>query len=52
MLTENERRAAAEAGIVVFADRLIINAQPAATEKAVAEVAARCSGPLPSALTD
>jgi hypothetical protein len=49
-LSDGDRRIAAEAGIAVFADRLILQAQPPIGEETLQAVAARCSGPLPPAL--
>jgi hypothetical protein len=49
-LPERERRAAAEAGIVVFDDRIILDAQPPVDDATLAAVAARCAGPLPEPL--
>ncbi|MFC4072050.1 ankyrin repeat domain-containing protein [Actinoplanes subglobosus] len=49
-LDEKDRWTAAEAGIAVFADRLILEARPPADDAALDAVAARCSGPLPEAL--
>jgi hypothetical protein len=49
-LDEKDRWIAGEAGIAVFADRLILGARPAVDDDALAAVAARCAGPLPEAL--
>ncbi|GIE81695.1 hypothetical protein Aph02nite_76450 [Actinoplanes philippinensis] len=50
LLDEKDRRAAGEAGIAVFADRLILEAQPPVDDETLDAVAARCAGPLPEAL--
>ncbi|GIF44283.1 ankyrin repeat domain-containing protein [Actinoplanes xinjiangensis] len=50
LLDAEDRRIAAGAGIAVFADRLILGAQPPAGDEVLEAVAARCAGPLPEAL--
>jgi hypothetical protein len=49
-LSEDERRVAAEAGIVLFDDRLILDAQPPIDDATLVAVAERCAGPLPEPL--
>lgn len=49
-LSEDERRVAAEAGIVLFRDRLILRPQPPIEDAVLAAVAERCAGPLPAPL--
>jgi hypothetical protein len=51
-LSDSERRACAEAGVVVYADRLILDAQPPVDDATLAAVAQRCAGPLPAPLVD
>lgn len=51
-LSDDERRACAEAGIAVYADRLILEAQPPADDAVLAEVAEHCAGPLPMPVAD
>jgi len=50
--TAGETQALREHGIVVFADRVLIDAQPPMSDARIAEVAAACEGPLPSELLD
>jgi hypothetical protein len=50
LLDDKDRGIAGEAGIAVFADRLILDAQPPVDDETLAAVAARCHGPLPEAL--
>ncbi|WP_433790884.1 hypothetical protein [Actinoplanes sp. CA-252034] len=50
LLDDKDRRIAGEAGIAVFADRLILDAQPPVDDEVLAAVTARCAGPLPEAL--
>lgn len=45
-----ERHALREAGIAVYAGRVIVEAQPAVDDATLAAVAERCAGPLPEAL--
>ncbi|GGN19431.1 hypothetical protein FHR83_003952 [Actinoplanes campanulatus] len=47
MLSERDRETAAEAGIVVFANRIITEAEPPIDGETLAAVAARCSGTIP-----
>jgi len=49
-LSAAERRVMRDGGLVLFGDRLIRNARPPIDEKTLAEIAARCSGPLPEGL--
>jgi hypothetical protein len=49
-LSDEELRVAHAAGIAVFADRLILEAQPAIDEATLDAVAERCAGPLPEQL--
>ncbi|WP_433378388.1 hypothetical protein ACQPZX_11600 [Actinoplanes sp. CA-142083] len=51
-LTDEERDAARDNGIVVFDDRVILEAQPPIDDATLAEVAERCAGPLPGALVE
>ncbi|MFG1993804.1 SMI1/KNR4 family protein [Actinoplanes sp. NPDC048988] len=51
-LSGDERRAAAEAGIAVYAGRLILDARPPVTDAVLAAVAEHCAGPLPAPLAD
>jgi hypothetical protein len=46
-LSDREKAAAAAAGIAVFADRLILEAQPPVEDAVLAGVAEHCAGPLP-----
>lgn len=41
-----------EAGIALFADRLILKAQPSINDTALAEVAEHCAGPVPEPLVE
>ncbi|MEU4620161.1 SMI1/KNR4 family protein [Actinoplanes sp. NPDC023801] len=50
LLDDKDRWIAGAAGIAVFADRLILDAQPPIDDETLQTVAARCSGPLPEAL--
>ncbi|GAB7038481.1 MULTISPECIES: SMI1/KNR4 family protein [Catenuloplanes] len=43
-------RALADAGLAVFENRLILDARPPVTDDELAEVAARCGGPVPAGL--
>jgi hypothetical protein len=45
-----ERRILSEAGIALFAGRLILDAQPPIDDATLAAVAERCAGPLPDSL--
>jgi hypothetical protein len=49
-LDEKDRWIAGEAGIAVFADRLILGARPPIDDETLEAVAARCAGPVPEAL--
>ncbi|BEL12785.1 ankyrin repeat domain-containing protein [Actinoplanes sichuanensis] len=49
-LDEKDRWIAGEAGIAVFADRLILGARPPIDDETLEAVAARCAGPVPAAL--
>ena len=49
-LTARERTIAGAAGIAVFEDRLILDAQPPIDDETLRAVAARCSGALPPGL--
>jgi hypothetical protein len=51
-LSDSERRACAEAGVAVYLDRLILDAQPPVNDATLAAVAERCAGPLPTPLVD
>ncbi|MEV4351081.1 SMI1/KNR4 family protein [Actinoplanes sp. NPDC049596] len=51
-LSGDEKRAAAEGGVVVYAGRLILDAQPPVTDEALAAVAEHCAGPLPAPLVE
>lgn len=46
-LDEKDRWIAGEAGIAVFADRLILEARPPIDDETLEAVAARCAGPVP-----
>ncbi|GIE33920.1 hypothetical protein Ait01nite_069650 [Actinoplanes italicus] len=50
LLDDKDRWIAGEAGIAVFADRLILDARPPIDDVTLEAVAARCAGPLPEAL--
>jgi hypothetical protein len=50
LLDDRDRWIAGEAGIAVFADRLVLGARPPIDDETLAAVSARCSGPLPEAL--
>ncbi|GIM93063.1 SMI1/KNR4 family protein [Paractinoplanes toevensis] len=52
VLTDSEQLTAAEAGIALWAGRLVLDAQPPVDDETLAEVAARCAGPLPAPLVD
>jgi hypothetical protein len=49
-LDDKDRWIAGEAGIAVFADRLILGARPPIDDATLEAVAERCCGPLPEAL--
>jgi hypothetical protein len=51
-LSGSERRACAEAGVAVYADRIVLDAQPPVDDATLAAVARRCAGPLPAPLVD
>ena len=40
-----------EHGVVLFADRVIFDAQPPMAEPRIAEIEAQCAGPIPEALS-
>lgn len=50
--TAGETQALREHGIVMFLDRVLIDAQPPMSDARIAEVEAVCEGPLPPALLD
>ncbi|MFB4317746.1 ankyrin repeat domain-containing protein [Actinomadura sp. 21ATH] len=50
LFSAGELRLLGEAGIALFAGRLVLDAQPPIDDAALAAVAERCAGPLPEAL--
>ncbi|WP_454675026.1 SMI1/KNR4 family protein [Achromobacter pestifer] len=50
--TASEQQALRAHGIVLFADRLLIDAQPPLSDARIAQIEAACEGPLPLALRD
>lgn len=49
-LSDRERRVLGEAGLALFAGRLILEAQPPVDDAVLGAVAERCAGPLPGPL--
>jgi hypothetical protein len=52
VLTDSELLTAGEAGIAVWAGRLVLDAQSPVDDETLAAVAERCAGPLPAPLVD
>lgn len=51
-LSDRERRVVGEAGIALFADRLVLDSQPPIDDATLTAVAEDCAGPLPDPLVE